>query len=236
METIEKAVELSSQLKESFLSQSENIGEVKSELTHLRKVKRALLPVERKNPEVVKLTDRIRGLAEQHRIMRLGLGPYPPFALEALTWRNTEGWPLLATFNIDTPTISIGTHRYNWGANRVGYWKYCRPALPPILKRQYLDVFARTKELAKAESKTIKLEASFQGFVPQDVKEELRVIEEKFSSMWIVAEVDEWEVKREPSLPQRDPLVIGVKGLSVMLIASFDPTSLESLVEGLSLS
>ena len=236
MNTIEKVVELSDQLQKECLSQSENTAEVKSELSHLRKIKRALLPVERGNPEVMQLTERIRGLAEQHRVMRLGLGPYPPFALDALTWRNADGWPLLAVFSIDKPTISIGTQRYTWGANRVGYWKQCRPELPPVLKRQYLDVFAQTKELAQEERKSIKLEATFRHFVPQDVKDELRVIEDSFSSMWMVAEVDEWEVKREPTLPTKDPLVIGVKGLSVMLIASFDPTSLESLVEGLSLS
>lgn len=148
---------------------------------------------------------------------------YKIFDLEPLKWRNEKGFPRLAVFDIDAePHFEIRV--YN-GGHQITF-----KGLPKEVKQCFLETvnyLARIKEL----DKTISIRAEFKGFIPQDVRKEIALVErlQLFKEIYIIADVSEWEID-ETATPNKDPLVVGYDGKFYWLIASFDTTSIEEYI------
>ena len=182
------------------------------------------------------LAARKKELNSQARVLKAGINykDYPPFDLECLTWRNAEGYPLLATFGLDHPVFELSIMVNSWS----GYRKDWRPfPMPMPIKMQYEDVFVLLRTMAKEEHKSMRLRATFEGLIPLEVKEEIKAVKGQFKDFYIVAEVGKWELKKSAPIRQRvDPLLIGHQGDRFWLVAAFDTTPLEKYIEAYSVS
>ena len=232
---IEKAIELSDALSAAAPKNSMDLEEVSAELKYVRKAYGSLLPVEMQSTEAKAMAARKRELNARSRILRAGINlrDYPPFDPECLTWRNAKGYPRLAVFGLDHPIFELSILLSSWGSYRQGHWPW---PMPRVIKMQYKDVFALLRGMAKKERKSIRLRATFDGLIPADVKQEIKVAEKQFKSLFIVGEVSKWELKKSAPIRRVDPLLIGHQADRLWLIAAFDTTTLEKYIEAYAVS
>ena len=235
---IKKALEISEILRDKRVTEIGVVEDVAIELERVRDTMASLLPVEALSKKKFEIREKElvrRKLLSESNVLA---NDYPPFPMEALTWRNKAGFPRLAIFSLSSPTMRIGTtSTFSSWSYRRGYQMTNQPVLTKDLKKLYKDVFDLTREMAKKSHKSVVLEATFTGLIPLEVKEHIEKVKSNFENIYLVADVPNWVVKKsEPTLTKSiDPLVMGFDGLEYWLIASFDPTSIEKYVESIAL-
>lgn len=206
------------QLGESVLAELWGIEETASE-----KIKKALDPIQ-----------------AQLRALELKASGMKKLSLVPLTWRNAKGLPVLVpfcewsrVFGINTDGNIVGYSRENAALAKLGLrvtQQYehrgfivssaargndntlVRIPYPEKIHQCYSDVRVR-------ESIT----CDFDGIVPLSTKRKMKSVAHLFSSMYIIAEVESWEI----SLPDIDPLAVGWDGEALWLIDVFDATPAE---------
>ncbi len=205
---------------------------VEERLDVLNAISRNVLPVESGMPEIKEMRQELRLLKSRKQIAKYNEKGYPPFALEALTWRRENGFPKLMVYALE------GNGKTEFFASNYG-WSQWTPNLAPALRRQYKDFGDLIKARALDILKSITATSTYTGLIPADVKEAIKEAQPAFTTMWIVAETGKWdikEVKEVPPVVRADPLIIGVRGRGVYLIAAYDTTTVEAEAERLSLA
>lgn len=163
---------------------------------------------------------------------------YRPFPLdrlqEVLAWRNTDGWPTIAPFSIESPRLELAIHPSgNWDRGEVR--RVIHPALPPPLRECYEDVFEKLRRRAD-NWKSIHLAVAFTGVLPPDVRATVIAAQRHFKQILMLAEVDHWQIEeREVPAIRTDPLVVGFDGQDFWLIAAFDLTPIEEAIRQIAL-
>ena len=209
-----------------------DIDDVQERLKKLNAISRTILPVEVDTPGVKEMRKELQVLRQRKQIAKYSNKGYPSFALEALTWRRDDGFPTLMCYSLDNAKTSFQASKWR------GWKNSTTPEFPPILRLQYKDFVLLLEKMARDKNRIIFASSTYAGLIPLDVKEEIKNIKEAFTSIWIVAETKGWTVKELKATPPppRDPLVIGVRGRGVYLIASYDTTDVEAMAEELSLA
>lgn len=229
--TIKNPVEKAATMVEDVSYSVSDLVEIEGQIKLLMKSRRGLFKIE----QVTKkhLTSKIEDLKRKRKEVQLLLRrDYPVFNIECLSWRDRDGYPLLAVFDLDDPKSEIGVIRHTW--RHVYYSRVQRPWIDEI-DACFDDVYEVLETMAKKTRKSIRLRTIFSGVIPQDVREEIAVMRDSFTSIFIIAEVDEWDVVKTAPIRRGDPLVIGYEGGKFFLIAAFDTTPLEAYIESLAI-
>lgn len=189
-----------------------------------------LLPIEQ--PAVLPAVD------AHLKVLERASEGYRPFPLdrlqEVLRWRNPDGWPTIAPFSIESPRLEFAVHP-SGGWNRDEVRRIIAPALPPLLRECYEDVF---EKLGRRESawKSIHLAVTFTGVLPPEIRATVVAAKRHFKQVLILAEVDHWQIEeREVPAIRTDPLVVGFDGQDFWLIAAFDLTPIEEAIRQIAL-
>ena len=160
---------------------------------------------------------------------------FPEFPMEALTWRNSRGYPRLAVFSLRSANFEIGIiGEHGWGGS--SYHKTHSPELPRPILKAYDDVFVKLREMAKEEHKSMRLRTTFEGLIPADVKQHIVDIRPHFKQLFVVAETAKWDLKKSAPIRRADPLLVGWDGCRLWILASFDTTSAEKYIEKMALA
>ena len=214
-------------------------GEIENadvELEHVREAISLLLPIEARA--------RMRLQAREKELLResvmkangaQGQG-FLPFPLEALTWRNKQGYPRLAVFSLTNPKMSMGIVRYtNWSHTGYRMAESNPQGMPKAMRDSYKDVMSLLKNKAKVDRKSYAISVMFEGVIPTEVKQAINEAKPAFNSLWVVAEAKNWSLKAsEPTVIKRsDPIVVGYDGFNYWIVAAFDTTPIEKYVESM---
>ena len=211
----------------------ESIG---TELVKVRTAMQGLLPIEKatidqlKAFEVKLLREQVLAKSDQKH------SNFPKFPLAAFTWRDKRGFPRLVPFSLTSPNFIIGTIRDNSWRGTSYRGPENRTRLPKPIQELYKDVLKLTKDMAKAEGKSIRLRAEFSGMIPQEVRDQIAEVKGLFQNLYIVSEVKGWAVEKTAPIRKTDPLLVGWDGYQAWLLASFDTTSVEKYIEKMALS
>ncbi|MBI4157727.1 hypothetical protein HY502_02675 [Candidatus Woesebacteria bacterium] len=201
-------------------------------LTAIEKLESELLPIEQGLLPAIKA--RKEGLAKRKKqleSLRM-LKKYAIFSLEPLTWRNKQGYPLLAVFSTGSPKFELA---YVGSSDGYGYRRWAQkvtPNLPKDMIACYQDVLDKLKEMGKRDKKTTRLSAQFEMLIPPSVKKKIASVKGELKEVFIIAETPRWDLK-QTTVRRKDPLVVGWDGLNYWLITTFNATPLEKyLSEG----
>lgn len=207
-----------------------SLTEVEPAIQRVIQLRNGLYPVE---SDAVGTIDQIlTSLAQRQQQLAAivnGEVAYPVFDPRPLSWRNKKGFPTLAPFSIYHPMLEFRVvgRRKSWD---IAYTRETTPDLPEPLICHYNDVFSTLEKVAKQRESTVKLNARFKGIIPTSVKDEIATAQEHLNYIYVIAEVDDWQVD-VIAIPQiRDPLVIGFDGANWRLIATFDLTPVENYI------
>jgi hypothetical protein len=166
-------------------------------------------------------------------------GLYLPIDMKCLEWRDEEGLPVLALFDINSPHNYIQIVSEDGKHKSIHQW----PDLPPDLDK-YTDV--RTMLIARANKRSKEtlfrypskvkssITAQFQGMIPEATREKMLAARKEFNKVYIMSEVKYKISDEETPIPVRnpiDPLILGYAGNGQLwLIDQFDVTPLEEAV------
>lgn len=152
--------------------------------------------------------------------------------------------PALAFIAIDKEALLLGVE--NDGDTWVnGSSGHRGSELPQAVDAAYRKTLRKLKSIVP-NWRQFQLSYSFPGVVPDEIRAAIAAEYEevpnkfggpstrklrRFDSLAFVCEVDRWETK-EIVLPREDldPILVGVKSEACFVIASFDPTTLESYI------
>lgn len=214
---------------------TEECAKANDVLTRITKLQSTLLPIEQEminaiNSKRREVANRLKRLESLDKLTQ-----YAAFNLEPLKWRNKQGYPRLAVFNLESPNCEFAviggyTNANDWNRRRI-WKKRVEPKLPPEMMECYNDVFNRLNEIAKKTKKTIRLSAKFVMLIPPDIKEKIIQVREEFKEIFIIGEAPQWGIKQTAiPKPNKDPLVVGYDGVNYWLIAAFNSTPLEEYI------
>ena len=168
-----------------------------------------------------------------------------------LRWRDRQGMPRLAVFNIHNSLMGFDalfiTKRGRWlSAANSNNHEYSRlwPDYPKVIERCFNDVRERLYQRSmqgyregNSSVRTLKVKASvrFTGVIPPKTRKKIQEAQRDFDRhIYLVTEAPEWsfsEEEEEVRIQPRDPLVIGVEGETTWLIDAFDLTPLERAIK-----
>lgn len=155
-----------------------------------------------------------KSIAEGNSFMMLSLDP--------LKWRHENGNPKLAIFSLDSPKFSLASSHDSWGGS---YRTETSPKLPKEVKDCYSDVFKMLKKYNIKSSIT----ATFNGIIPDNIKEKIKEVKGMFDQLFIIAEPTGFVKSSTAIVPKGYPLLVGWKNdtKTLWLIADFDTTAVE---------
>lgn len=230
--TIKDPIKKASTMVEDVSYSVPDLIEIQEQILLLMKSRRELFKVEQ--PTKKQLTVEINNLKAKRKEVQLLLRrDYPVFSIECLSWRDRDGYPLLAVFDLNDPKSEIGVVRRGWAKN-FWYTRVQRPWVDEI-DRCFKDVYELLETMARKARKSIRLRTIFSGVIPQAVRQEIAVMRDSFTNIFIIAEVDKWDLVKTATIRRGDPLVIGYEGGKFFLIAAFDTTPLEAYLESLAI-
>lgn len=152
---------------------------------------------------------------------------YPYFDYKsALSWRDNNGYPLLAIHTLDDNICEISVWRKNYHM-RFKQDTYMKPNLPGPIKSCFKDVREMLMERGDREffyiaDGQITVTSIFKWVMPDDCRQAIVAAQKYFDSIFILAQAVWVEQVFNP-----DPLVVGYKDGHTWLITTFDLTSLE---------
>ena len=148
-------------------------------------------------------------------------------SLEPLGWRDEQGLPRLVVFSLDQPTAAFDIELINSWDNKA-FEARMNPELPDALIKCYKDVLEVLAARAKKLGKSIKLTCQFSGLIPLEVKERIEQVRDMFEGIYIIAEPASFNLEtREPTVLNRDPIVVGYSYGTLWHITDFETTAIE---------
>lgn len=160
-----------------------------------------------------KIENALKPLQTQLRALELKASGMKKLSLVPLTWRNAKGLPVLVPFNLKFHGVRVFEAGQIYGCDPNSYGIADeREYFPEKIRQCYSDIKVREPIACK-----------FDGIVPLSTKRKMESVAHLFSSMYIIAEVESWEI----SLPDIDPLAVGWDGESLWLVDIFDATPAE---------
>lgn len=231
---IKAAIQLSHKASEAEIeNNSVELQRTTGVLERIKKMESSLLPIEKMalpaiHSQKAKVSNRVKQLESLDYLRE-----YRIFSLEPLKWRNNQGFPRLAVFNITSPNCEfavVGRREREWERPR---WKQdVTPKLPKEMMDCYKDVLTKLAELAKEAKKTVRLKAQLSIILPDDIRQKIIEVRKQFKEIFIIAEAPNWSLKQIAiPKPKKDPLVVGYDGANYWLVAAFDQTPLEKYIE-----
>jgi hypothetical protein len=217
---------------------------IEATIERAQKTKDDLFGIEQAaKPALVKQIEELQ--REKERLLRLkDFGDLPCLSLEPLAWRDKSGRPRLVLFGLDSPNfvlaVNCKANERIWGL--YVYKNVSNPKLPPALQKQYQDVFARLRKEGGPRH-TITLSTKFTSVIPTTTKTKIVAAQKRFSQIFLLAEAQDWTVKKSRVRPKPqpkptptanldpDPLVVGWDGSNLWLIDQFDLTTVEQYVK-----
>ena len=208
---------------------------IEIDLEKVRAASRGLLPIEKASR--VKLTGIERNLLRQQIMGRAGLkfAQYPEFPMDAFSWRDKRGYPRLVIFSLNSANFEIGViTKQQWG--RLDTHRTHTPEMPRPVLKMYDDVFKLLSGQAREERKSMRLRTTFEGLIPEEVKQQIVDTKPHFKRQFVVAEASRWDLTKSAPIRRVDPLLVGWDGYRMWLLASFDTTSVEKYIEKMALT
>ena len=208
--------------------------QVDAEIARLQKVKQSFFGIERssiqKSDEMIsQLTTRKGTLDSVSKFAN----KYSRFHYrEALKWRNGDGLPRLAVFDLVNPRCRLRVeNNMTWER-----WKLEPKSLPWDIGHCFDDVFQRFDQRLRSSrvGSYCEIEAVFQGVIPDETRQKIEAAKSDFKDkLFILAEAPKWQVNQHfVPVPIGDPLVIGWDGKNCWLIDAFDTTPFEKYIKG----
>lgn len=208
----------------------------RAEQKRLRRALADLHPVERVATN--RLRQRLSVLDREISVLCTSLLPpatsMPDFDDECFTWRNEQGMPRLAPFLV-TSGGRLG--KFGFYLSLLGDGTYIFDVLTPGTATSFWRRFQDIKPVLHAKAKPgrdLYASATFNGIIPEHIRDVIEGAESVFEDLYIVAEVTKWtftSTARATPTVDADPLLVGWHdGLkSMKLIASFDVTPVEQI-------
>lgn len=200
------------------------------ELENMEDLSKDFLPIEHTGTSDV--AEKIQSLKNDITALLSQTVPHPTilpvFDLECLRWRDENGFPRLVPFSVNHPEVTFGIKKMRWG--RRFSW-YTEPALKYGLAGYYKDVSSKLRSLRRP-GHSIVISASFDGVIPDHVRDTIMGAKEIYEDLRIVAEVRGWKVteKRDPVRSvAADPILIGYYRGLYRMVEVFDTTSVEQI-------
>ena len=209
---------------------------IEMELEKVRATSQGLLPIEQASR--FKLIGIERNLLRQQAMWRTGLkfAQYPEFPMDAFSWRDKRGYPRLVIFSLNSANFEIGViTNHGWGG-RLNTHRTHTPEMPRPVLKMYDDVFKLLSGQAREERKSIRLRTTFEGLIPEEVKQQIVDTKPHFKQQFVVAEASRWDLTKSAPIRRVDPLLVGWDGYRMWLLASFDTTPVEKYIEKLALT
>ncbi len=162
-----------------------------------------------------------------------------------LSWKTRAGFPGFSVFTVDddkTEISFLGSEYRNHMDKKDGFNPFLMsPQLPPFMAKHYLDGILARNLLGHCVANRfseVTLTAQYRGFMPDSVLQKIKMYRQSlsfrftFEFIFIIAEApdDAWQVK---GIPQKDPLVVGVRKGILWLIDAYDLTPAEQFVKDL---
>lgn len=161
---------------------------------------------------------------------------WPRIDLSFLQWRRRDsGWPVFAVFAPEDARCAMSAEfvrvrsRDDTVLRNSIDWRiavHYRDILS-ILHNKCLDAYAQNTDIKEMRAS---ISASFNGSIPQNVRDAISGARKEFESVHIIAEVPEWRLDEDASTKGGDPLVIGAALGAFWLVAAFDTTPAEDVV------
>lgn len=226
------AVKIDSTVVKKVMSKRPDIQKA---LGNLREQKRSLLGIERNGLDAIEEREQqIKGFITKVDSLSKG-SKYPLFSLEPLKWRNNDGWPRLAVFDVDSPYVKFYVSGRDDGWGNIRYVAGYSPEMPGDIVKCYADVSTKLKTIAKTKRRNVSIEAEFGHMIPSGVRKTIIAAKKKFKQVMVVAEIPKWSLKEKniarPKPKTADPLIVGYDGCNYWLIDSFDTTSIEHYIK-----
>lgn len=156
--------------------------------------------------------------------------------------------PLYAMFNVNASVCTLEAHatrRYDYDTPQS--WMLSNPQqlvelCPTVAQTLSAE---NQKDMPAWTSRARCISARFAGAIPAEIRKEIALARGDFEDIFLVTEAPEWELEQfqvnkvegvrtrlhTPPIPQRDPLVIGLKLGKYWHIADFDLTPAEEYVK-----
>lgn len=168
-----------------------------------------------------KVAEALAPLKKQWGELMRNASSYKRLSLEPLTWRDKNGWPNLAVFDLRYPKVIV----YHY-ANAVRFAGDGRYGSGECTQRQlhYPDAILKCYQDLGGKLGNRAVEMIFTGTIPMDVKLTIGAAKSMFDKIFIITEAKNWQVQ----MLDPDPLVVGWDGEGLWLIDAFDVTPLEA--------
>lgn len=161
-------------------------------------------------------------------------------SMDFLKMVNKNGLPTFAVYNVNqencnikasidkddyvTFSINASTQKDIQKIYRVFAYQELKKAI-----KQEVSIFLEHK----LRSVSIDMVSQFNGIIPLETRNYIKLHQHKFDEVLVIAESEKWTVNKQVTYmpPNPDPLVVGVKDGLVYYICSFDVTKLEQYIK-----
>lgn len=143
--------------------------------------------------------------------------------------------PALAYIPVDRNSCQIGVNRMGraWINDRESYYR--QSDMPSGIEEAYLKIASKLAVVANDRRlENLSINYAYRGLVPDDVRAIVKTEQARgrFDRLAFVCDVDHWQVQqiKAPPVVYLDPILVGEKGGALWVLASFDPTPVESYI------
>lgn len=229
----------------SDYSRREELLQESHRLTTLRD---GLLPVE----EAAKgsLVKRLNNVVREIELLDLSkqFGSIPILSQEVFSWtkvqpgwRGAFGWsyvdvPALAYLSITEEVCKLSVNRHG-GIEVNGdarFYSGNTAHVPWLVDRHYREILGLLGRKHCSDKRgVITLTYSYHGVIPSEIRNIIQTEKEsrRFESLAFVCDVDRWQVGvKEIPRVYYDPILVGLKAGALWVLATFDPTPVESYI------
>lgn len=226
-------------------SRREELLEESRRLTSLRD---GLLPVEEAAKE--SLEKRLDHVVREIELLDLSkeFGSIPVLSQEVFSWtkmqpgwRSAFGWsyidvPALAYLPVTAEACEISVNRHGRieinGDNQ--YYSNNNPRVPWKVDKHYREIARQLgRRHCSDRREIITLTYSYAGIIPADIRDVIHTEKQarRFDDLAFVCDADRWQVGvTEIPRVYFDPILVGLKAGALWVLATFDPTPVESYI------
>lgn len=233
---IAQAVKLSRKAEGKELETSqENRKKAEVAIEELEKIAKNLLPIEKGALPAIqqKKSDLLLKIKQLDSLKKYS--QYAMFSLEPFKWRDRDGYPCLAVFNLNSPNFELSVNRkFDSYSGRTRLSKKFYPTLPSDISDLYKDVFVVLTDTAKKmKSSSWSVRAEFTTVLPLNARDQILKVRKEFKTILIIAAVKNWGDAKIPAKidASQNCLVVGYDGSSYWLITTFGQKSLDDRIK-----
>ena len=180
-------------------------------------------------------TNKIAQSKSRQRLLDFNL-----ISMDFLKMVNKNGLPMFAVYNINQENCNIkafidkdNNTAFSINASKQKdiqkiYSVFAYQELKKAIKQE-VSIFLEYK----LRSVSIDMVSQFNGIIPLETRNYIKLHQNKFDEVLVIAESEKWTVNKQVTYtpPNPDPLVVGVKDDLVYYICSFDVTKLEQYIK-----